>query len=379
MNQKDLKELRKYCSAKNINVLTVYGAFVNENHQMENLFCQDLMENLPEDLRTRIIALLRKSISGKLGSNVLPVGVEYGDEKQKLTEDIIRTNFKDQDLRREFFERISQAVKMDSAYIILAAVNSFDVLSKSSDDLFSESDGQFSCVMCSICPVKRPEHDSLYYSLSAEGIYEQSGELYVSNPSSGFVYPSYENGGANVSEVLYYTKDTKILDSSLIQAMFTPTQRPISAEAQRTDFNTALAEALEEECDTDTLLMIHDSIREWSKELEDAPYDDAGVSSEDVAVILRDSGMQEEQLSRFREIMGESSGTDRNLSPANLVPQKDTYETPYVKISISPEYRDQVRTDVINGRKCIIVYADEGVSVNGVNVSFHSEDAKDGE
>ena len=42
MNQKDLKELRKYCSAKNINVLTVYGAFVNENHQMENLFCQDL-------------------------------------------------------------------------------------------------------------------------------------------------------------------------------------------------------------------------------------------------------------------------------------------------------------------------------------------------
>ena len=44
-------------------------------------------------------------------------------------------------------KEVSQAVKMDSAYIILAAVNSFDVLSQSSDDLFSESDGQFSCVM----------------------------------------------------------------------------------------------------------------------------------------------------------------------------------------------------------------------------------------
>ncbi|MBQ6810574.1 MAG: DUF4317 family protein, partial [Firmicutes bacterium] len=44
--------------------------------------------------------------------------------------------------------------------------------------------------------------------------------------------------------------------------------------------------------------------------------------------------------------------------------------TPNVKISVDPEYTHVVQTKVINGRKYIVIPANEGVEVNGMVVEI---------
>jgi len=44
--------------------------------------------------------------------------------------------------------------------------------------------------------------------------------------------------------------------------------------------------------------------------------------------------------------------------------------TPDVKITMKPEYSYMVETKIINGRKFILIPADDGVEVNGVSVEI---------
>ena len=48
--------------------------------------------------------------------------------------------------------------------------------------------------------------------------------------------------------------------------------------------------------------------------------------------------------------------------------------TPEVKISVSPEYSAMIEARVIDGRKYILIPADDGVEVNGVSVSIPNEE-----
>ena len=62
-------------------------------------------------------------------------------------------------------------------------------------------------------------------------------------------------------------------------------------------------------------------------------------------------------------------GADTDLSPRNLVDAKQLeLRTPDVTIHVNLEHSDLVETRVIDGKRYILIRADDGVEVNGVNV-----------
>ena len=62
------------------------------------------------------------------------------------------------------------------------------------------------------------------------------------------------------------------------------------------------------------------------------------------------------------------------LNPKNIIESKK-YEvtTPEVRITVAPENSYLLETRVINGRKYILIPADEGVEVNGIGVTIPNE------
>ena len=55
--------------------------------------------------------------------------------------------------------------------------------------------------------------------------------------------------------------------------------------------------------------------------------------------------------------------------------KKFEVRTPDVVIQVNPERSDLVETRVIDGFKYILIRADEGVTVNGVNIAIASQAA----
>ena len=94
----------------------------------------------------------------------------------------------------------------------------------------------------------------------------------------------------------------------------------MSAAEQKEAFQNALSEALGDACNMELVQSIHDRLRdqiEQHKESHDPEPLELSVS--DAAEILRDNGVEEEQILAFRDSCATQFGDGATLNPANLI------------------------------------------------------------
>ena len=85
--------------------------------------------------------------------------------------------------------------------------------------------------------------------------------------------------------------------------------------------------------------------------------------------MLSSCGVDEEHVTAFEEKFDQQFGEDAGLPPQNLVNvKKFELNTPDVTIQVRPECRDLVETRMIDGIKYILIKANEGVEVNGIDI-----------
>ena len=114
---------------------------------------------------------------------------------------------------------------------------------------------------------------------------------------------------------------------------------------------------------------IHDRLRdqiEQHKEIHDPEPLELSVS--DAAAILRDNGVEEEKILAFRDNCFAQFGDGATLNPANLI-DSSRFE---VKTA-DPEHSYLVETRIIDGRKYLLIPADEDIEVNGFGVRVKGE------
>ena len=86
---------------------------------------------------------------------------------------------------------------------------------------------------------------------------------------------------------------------------------------------------------------------------------------------LSTCGVEEAKLAKFNVEFDQHFGADAALSPANLIDAKKfQLKTPDVTIQVNPERTDLVQTRVIGGVKYLLICADDGVEVNGIQVDL---------
>ena len=79
-----------------------------------------------------------------------------------------------------------------------------------------------------------------------------------------------------------------------------------------------------------------------------------------------------EVVKAFEEKFDAEFGAAYSLTAQNIVEtRKFEVRTPDVVIQVNPERSDLIETRVIDGFKYILIRADEGVAVNGVNINIH--------
>lgn len=377
MNQKELNEIRRRLALDKNCISKVYGCFVNRTKEII-AYIEEPVAVMPQSEGERYMALLKKALSGSLGKNL--VDIEFStaqvmdSPEHRLLMDI-RKNIDEREFREELFQKIIPAVNLDSNYIILLASDHYDVPFKGTDELSVEdaSETVFNYFICSVCPVNESKTELGYVS-SENGFHNCTFPQTVAAPEMGFMFPCFDDRATNIYNALFYMKDSDVMQQEFIDSVF-GTEIPMSAGEQKTTFREVLTETLEEDCSFDIIQAVHEQICERiveHKESKDpAPLD---ISPREVGDILENSGIAREKVESFKEKCKKQFGEDKPLKPQNIIESKK-FEviTPQVKISVSPEYSYLLETKVIDGRKYLLIPADEGVEVNGVSVRI-SED-----
>jgi len=94
--------------------------------------------------------------------------------------------------------------------------------------------------------------------------------------------------------------------------------------------------------------------------------------------MLEFCGVPEEGVEKFEQKFDKGFGQNAALSPRNLVEMnKFELKTPEVVIKVNPAHTDLVETRIIDGVKYVLIRADGGVEVNGIDVSIQADSEKD--
>ena len=93
------------------------------------------------------------------------------------------------------------------------------------------------------------------------------------------------------------------------------------------------------------------------------------ISKNTVKHVLESCGVSEPHVAAFDEQYDTEFGAETQITPKNLIDTKQLrIRTPDVTIQVNPERRDLVETRIIDGTKYILIRADEGVEVNGIQI-----------
>ena len=375
MNQKEINELRRRFRADKSNISRIYGCFVNTNQEIV-AYIDSSLGMLKEEEQEIYLARLKKCLSGGQGRNLIDIEFStqqvVDSEEHRLLSKLRSTQCADADAREALYRRVIDALDMEqSNYVILLASDSYDVPYRGTDDE-DQADASaevFTYFVCAVCPVKDATADLRFFYDVSEFHIASSGPL-LGNTALGFLFPAFDSRSANIYNALYYVQKPDALHEEFIDAVFR-TEPPMSAPEQRNAFHTALADALEAECSYGVVQSVNEQLRE-RVELHKAEKNPELLSLEtrEVENILRQGGVSEPHVEAFRKAVEESFGEDAALQPGNLVDKKFEIVTPNVKITMPPEYSEMVETRVLDGRKYILIPADEGLEVNGVSVKF---------
>lgn len=373
MNEKEISEIRRTLSCEKNNITSVRGCYVNTTGEIIAEF-QKSAALMPEDETEKYLSIFRRTLSGTVEKNLLKIdfsneqvlnGAEY-----KLLADIKNNGLEDEESVKALYAEITASLKMKQNYVILLTHNKYDVPYRSKDGGTSESNEVFTYLLCSICPVKVTKAN-LKYDATEKAFINNTGDCAIASPELGFLFPCFDDRRTNIYSSLFYTKDTDNAYGELTDALF-KSNIEMPADEQGQTFRSVLAGSLDADCSFNVAKEVHHRICEKIEEhkLTKDP-EPLTVSKYQVKDILSECGVPAEKLDAFTEEFDRSFGQTTDLSPKNIIDHKKfELKTPDVVIKVAPGHDDLVDTRIIDGTKYILIRADEGVELNGLNVKI---------
>ena len=351
MNQKEVSELRRRFRPDKSAVSRIYGCYVNSSREIVS-YLDESLGSMPQDEVEKYLSLLKRSLSGTLGRNLIDLVFSTqqvaDSEEHRLLMSLRDSKLKDHGTRERFYRKVIDSLELEeSGYLILLVHDDYDVPRRAKDDtvMRDASDEVFSYLLCCVCPIK-----------------ERKAEL-------GFLFPAFDDRAANLYNALFYTRKAGEIHQEFIDAIF-HVEPPMSAAEQREAFQAALSDALDEAYQVEIAQTVYERLNERIQAHKENKDPEAPVITPgEIGGILRECGVAEEQVAAFQEQCAQQFGSGAALNPANLIDAGHfEVKTADATISVPPERSYLVETRVIDGRRYLLVPAEEAVEINGAPV-----------
>ena len=372
MNNKEVGEIRRHLRRERSNITALHGCYVNQNKEIISRFRQST-GMMPENEAEKYFALLRRTLSGSLGRNLIDITFQTsqvaGSPEHQLLMELRSTQLKDEALLDTFYQKIIDSVTMEENYLILIGCDSYDVPFKKLDSVdHDRSDETYTYLICAICPVKQTKAN-LHYVPDEKVFHDGAMNQMISAPMLGFLFPAFDNRSTNIYNALYYTRDIKLSQEALVDSLFhAPIPKP--AAQQKESFEALLMSSLGEECSLDVMQTVHDQLTQRIGMHKEAKIPEPlMIGKEEVKEILSSCDISQEHMAKFSIDYDDTFGFEADVLPKNIIDEKHfQVKTPDVVITVDPSRSDLIETRIIGGVKYILICADETVEVNGVNI-----------
>ncbi len=380
MNRKEVGEIRRRIRPEHNNISFICGCYVNAEKAVVSSF-EESVALMSAEEREKYFALLRKSLSGSLGRNLLQLDFatkEVMDSAEhKLLSALRKSELRDASLLESFYQTVIANIDPgENGCLILLAMDKYDVPHYGKDGAEGDSGEVFRYLVCAVCPIK-PGKAELGYDAQDKRFHSALQGSVAAAPELGFLYPAFDERAANIYGALFYSRSVNEEHAAFIDAVFRAPVPP-SAGAQKESFAELLSTSLEKDCSFAVVQSVHEQLHErmeLHKESKDP--ETLTLSPDELGDMLENGGASPEEAERFVSRCREKLGEEAQLIPANIAPSRRMQIcTPQVKISVEPQFSHLVEARVLDGKKVLVISAEAGVELNGLPVQIPAEKAE---
>ena len=434
MNKKEVLELKRRFKKDQATFTQLVGCYVDCNHNKVCKFGGKFL-TLEEDEYYKYLEIANKVLSGTVGNNLLDLEFPLQEEdvggRQQILMALRESKLENEELLDTYYDLVIDTYDEAGNYLILLYLDSYDVMTRTRDNInLDESEEVYEYILCAICPVALSK-PGLGYLEDEQRIGPRIRDWVVGAPDTGFLFPAFNDRSTDIHSALFYTKNTKEPHSEFMaNGLGCGVER--TATEQKMAFHSIIRNVLgaESEGTEDTLLDIQqnlsDMIEDYSEkhEEEDGPF---LLDKEVVQKVLTDSNVSEEKMTRIEKSMDEAFGEKlpiaENVIDAkaleanearieklaledqvgvltlqleekkeeleekntaleertsqllekqeeidNYIAETKTYD---VVLRVKPEKASQIKSQIINGEKCLVIplKENEHATINGVNTT----------
>ena len=371
MIKQEINELKRLYTPSNCSITRICGCYVDGEKNKKTEFKEAFL-SLPEEEIFKYFELLRKTLSGSLGKNLLNLDFPLASEQEGGTQAALLalrdSKLKDDALIEEFYDRVINTYEYVGNYLLLLIHDAYDVPGKTTDGLTMDdaSDTVFEYIMCCICPVNLSKPGLSYDSINNE-FHNRIRDWVVEMPETGFLFPSFNDRATDIHSTIFYSKNPEEAHSEFVENILGCTM-PLSAGTQKEAFQALIEETLGDEVEYEVVKNIHENLTEMIEEHKEIP-EPLTLDKHQVKSLFEKSGVKEEKLTDFDKLYDAAAGEDTSLF-VNNVANVRTFEvkTPDVVVKVNPERADLVNTLQIDGKRCLVIEINDHVEVNGITI-----------
>lgn len=409
MDKKGVLELKRRFTRENCTFTRMCGCYVDAGKN-KVVDISETFLNLEDEEFFKYLEIARKSLSGTIGNNLLelnfPMEEEAAGGRQQFLMGLRDSKLKNEELMDRFYDMVIENYDYAGNYLILVFHDAYDVMTKTSDNnALDESEEVYEYLLCAICPVQLSK-PGLGYREDENRIGPRIRDWVVGAPDSGFLFPAFTDRSTDIHSVMFYTKDVKAPHAEFMECGLGCGARRTAAE-QKMTFHSIVKKAYGDDTDksSEVLLEIQQNINDLVEEKADTDEEPLVLTAEMLGDIMEESGVSPEKAAKiekncaeeFKEELplaenvldgkalaaGEQLQKERELAAQVEVLQqqlraKQTEEeaeeqvkTYDVVLRVKPEKVSQIKSEIVNGQKCLVIpmNEDEHANVNGVNTT----------
>ena len=427
MNKKEVLELKRRFKKEAATFTRVCGCYVDGNHNKVCKFGNTFL-NLEEDEFYKYLEIANKALSGTIGNNLLelkfPIEEEEVGGRQHILMALRASKLEDENLLDTFYDLVIDTYDHAGNYLIVLFHDAYDEMSRTSDNNnLDESEEVYEYLICAICPVDLSK-PGLGFLEEEHRIGPRVRDWVVGAVDTAFLFPAFNDRSTDIHSTLFYTKNTKEPHSEFMaNGLGCGIER--TATEQKMAFHSIVRNVLgaEDEHTDDVLLDLQQNLSDMIDEYAETHDDDEDVfllDKEVVTKLLADSDISEEKAAKIEKSVDEAFG-EKPPAAENVIDSKalvqnelrvekmaledqvgtltvqlnekdealaertsqliekqeeiDNYiaetKTYDVVLRVKPEKASQIKSQVINGQKCLVIPMDEDehATINGVNTT----------
>lgn len=427
MNKKEVLELKRRFKKEAATFTRVCGCYVDGNHNKVCKFGNTFL-NLEEDEFYKYLEIANKALSGTIGNNLLelkfPIEEEEVGGRQHILMALRASKLEDENLLYTFYDLVIDTYDHAGNYLIVLFHDAYDVMSRTSDNNnLDESEEVYEYLICAICPVDLSK-PGLGFLEEEHRIGPRVRDWVVGAVDTAFLFPAFNDRSTDIHSTLFYTKNTKEPHSEFMaNGLGCGIER--TATEQKMAFHSIVRNVLgaEDEHTDDVLLDLQQNLSDMIDEYAETHDDDEDVfllDKEVVTKLLADNDISEEKAAKIEKSVDEAFG-EKPPAAENVIDSKalvqnelrvekmaledqvgtltvqlnekdealaertsqliekqeeiDNYiaetKTYDVVLRVKPEKASQIKSQVINGQKCLVIPMgeDEHATINGVNTT----------